>query len=68
MVSFNGIKNYVIELFYHDFMSIKSCLARLFNWFMMNPTLTNRDRETLSQKNSTRISLNYYKRTKKFCF
>lgn len=68
MVSFNAIKNHLIELFYHHNTPIKSLLERLLSWFMMNPTYTNRDREVPRKKNSTRISLNYYKRAKKFCF
>ena len=68
VVSFNAIKNHVIELFYHCDISIKSCLNQIFDWFMTNPTYTNRYREVPRKKNSARVSLNYYKRTKKVCF
>ena len=67
MVSFNGIKNHVIELFYHP-TPLKPLFETLTKWFMMNPTYTNRDREVPRKKNSPRISLNYYKRTKKCSF
>ena len=67
VVSFNAIKNYVIELFY-NYTPIKSLLSTLTEWFMKNPTYTDRDREVPRKKNSTRISLNDYKRTKKVCF
>jgi hypothetical protein len=68
VVSFNAIKNHLIELFYPHDTPIKSLLDRRLKWFMMNPTYTNRDREVPRKKNSARISLNYYKRTKKFGF
>ena len=68
IVSFNAIKNHVIELFYYYDTSIKPCLNQLFDWFMMNPTYTNRGREVPRKKSSTRISLNYYFRPKKVCF
>ena len=68
MVSFNGIKNHVIELFFDQSKPIELLLETLTNWFMMNPTYTNREREVPRKKNSPRISLNYNKRRRKLCF
>ena len=48
VVSFNGIKNYVVKLFYHHTIQVESCLAQLFDWCMRNPTYTNRNRKVLS--------------------
>ena len=67
VVSFNAIKNHVVELFYHP-TPIESLLTTLTEWFIMNPTYTGREREVPRKKNSARVSLNYYKRHKKFCF
>jgi len=68
MVSFNAIKNHLIELFYYLDTPIESLLDKLLEWFVKKPTYTNRDREVPRKKNSARVSLNYCKRTKKHCF
>ena len=68
MVSFNGIKNHVIELFFDQSKPIELLLETLTGWFMMNPTYTNREREVPRKKSSPRVSLNYNKRKRKLCF
>jgi hypothetical protein len=66
-VSFNAIKNHVIELFYTD-METSAILEILTEWFLMNPTYINRDRVVPRKKNSSRVSLNSHRRRKKICF
>jgi hypothetical protein len=66
-VSFNAIKNHVIELFYTD-MDTSTILETLTEWFLMNPTYINRDRVVPRKKNSSRVSLSYHRRRKKICF
>ncbi len=66
-VSFNAIKNHVIELFYTD-MDTGAILETLTEWFLMNPTYINRDRVIPRKKNSATVSLNYHRRRKKICF
>jgi len=68
MVSFNGLKNHLVELFYSYNTTIRDILDTLTNWFKTNPTYTNRNREVPRKKSSARTSLNYYKRRKKLCF
>lgn len=67
MVSFNGLKNHVIEMFYCD-IPIINVLETLTNWFMMAPTIKARERQVPRKKSSARTSLNFYKRVKKHCF
>lgn len=67
MVSFNAIKNHVIELFFHN-KPINWLQMTLTDWFILNPTYTNRDRKVPRKKNSPRVSLNYNKRNRKLCF
>jgi len=45
MISFNGIKNHVIELFFDQNKPIEVVLETLTSWFMKTPTYTNRKRE-----------------------
>jgi hypothetical protein len=68
-VSFNAIKNHVIELFYTD-MDTGAILETLFEdkvfwkktlsskteWFLMNPTYINRDRVIPRKNNSATVS------------
>jgi len=67
MVSFNAIKNFLIELFYHC-SPIQKVMATLTDWFIKDPTYLKREREVLRKKSSARVSLNYYKRVYKPCF
>jgi len=67
MVSFNAIKNFLRELFYHC-SPIQKVIATLTEWFIKAPTYLKRDREVLRKKSSARVSLNYYKRVYKPCF
>ena len=43
-VSFNAVKNHLIELFYHYDTPIRALLETLANWFKTTPTYTNRSR------------------------
>lgn len=67
MVSFNAIKNHVIELFFHH-KPINELQMMLTDWFILNPTYTNRNRQVPRKKRYPRVSLNYYKRNRKLCF
>jgi uncharacterized protein YbcI len=67
MVSFNAIKNFIIEMFYHP-MPIDSLMKTLNLWFITDPTYRKRLREVIRKKSSARVSLNYYKRIYKPCF
>jgi hypothetical protein len=67
MVSFNAIKNFLVELFYHC-LPIDSLMKTLNSWFITDPTYRKRLREVIRKKSSARVSLNYYKRIYKPCF
>jgi len=67
MVSFNAIKNFMVDLFYHC-LPIQELIANLFKWFISAPTYVKREREVIRKKSSARVSLNYYKRVYKPCF
>jgi hypothetical protein len=67
MVSFNAIKNFMRELFYHC-LPIQELMATLTEWFIKDPTYLKRDRKGPRKKTSARVSLNYYKRVYKPCF
>jgi len=67
MVSFNAIKNFMRELFYHC-SPIQELMATLTEWFIKDPTYTKRGRDVPRKKSSARVSLNYYKRVYKPCF
>ncbi len=67
MVSFNAIKNFMVELFYHC-EPIQELMATLTEWFIKDPTYTKRNRKVPRKKSSARVSLNYYKRIYKPCF
>ena len=60
MVSFNAIKNFMIELFYHC-SPIQELMATLTGWFLKDPTYVKRGRDVPRKKSSARVSLNYYK-------
>jgi hypothetical protein len=65
-VSFNTVKNYVIELFYkeQDTQVLSDKLTRLF---MMNPICA-RERKVPRKKSRPGKILNYYRRIRKICF
>jgi len=67
MVSFNAIKNFLVEMFYHS-MPIDSLMKTLNSWFITDPTYRKRDREVVRKKSGASVSLNYYKRIYKPCF
>jgi len=67
MVSFNAIKNFLIELFYHC-SPIQELMTTLTEWFIKDPTYVKRERDVPRKKSSARVSLNYYKRVYKPCF
>ncbi|OAD19377.1 hypothetical protein THIOM_004992 [Candidatus Thiomargarita nelsonii] len=67
MVSFNTIKNFVVDLFYHC-LPIDELMETLTLWFVKDPTYVKRNRDVPRKKNSPRVSLNYYKRIYKPCF
>jgi hypothetical protein len=60
MVSFNAIKNFLVELFYHC-SPLDSLMKTLNSWFIKDPTYVKRKREVVRKKSSARVSLNYYK-------
>jgi hypothetical protein len=49
MVSFNAIKNFMIELFYHC-SPIQKLMATLTEWFLKDPTYTKRGRDVDSKR------------------
>jgi len=67
MVSFNAIKNFLVELFFHC-SPLDELMETLNSWFIKDPTYVKREREVLRKKNSSTVSLNYYKRVYKPCF
>jgi len=84
MVSFNAIKNFMVELFYHcspidelieTLTSEENVFAGTYSqkhfplkWFIADPTLVLRELSVVRKKSSARVSLNYYKRVFKPCF
>ncbi|OAD23295.1 hypothetical protein THIOM_000879 [Candidatus Thiomargarita nelsonii] len=67
MVSFNAIKNFMVELFYHC-NKIQKLMETLTEWFVKDPTYVRPGRNVARKKSLTRASLNYYKRVFKPCF
>jgi len=67
MVSFNAIKNFMIELFYHC-LPIQELMVTLTEWFIKAPTYAKRGRDVSRSSRTARVSLNYYKRVYKPCF
>jgi hypothetical protein len=67
MVSFNAIKNFMVEMFYHP-MPINLLMKTLNSWFIFVKTYRKRLREVIRKKSGASISLNYYKRVFKPCF
>lgn len=66
-VSFNAIKNHVIELFYKN-DNPEIILNRLSELFSTNPVCVRKERKVDRKKISDRRRANYYKRVKKICF
>ena len=66
-VSFNTIKNYVIELFFQE-EDRDIILDRLTELFMTNPVCVRKNRQVERKDSSAKILLNYHKRIKKICF
>jgi len=67
MVSFNTIKNFLVELFYHC-SPLDELMKTLNSWFIKDPTYVKRNRFVPRSSRSARVSLNYYKRVYKPCF
>ena len=66
-VSFNAIKNYIIDLFYKD-ESLEILSDKLTKLFMTNPCCVRKQREVPRNKSKPRKIINYQKRIKKICF
>jgi len=67
MVSFNTIKNFLVELFY-SYSPLDKLMKTLTSWFIKDPTYVKRERKVPRSSRTTRVSLNYYKRVFKPCF
>jgi hypothetical protein len=66
-VSFNAIKNQVIDLLYHE-SDLDLLLEKLTKLFLKNPSCTRKNREVPRRKSSDRVLLNHHKRLKKYAF
>ena len=66
-VSFNAIKNNVIELFYKENDNSK-ILEQLTELFKTNPVIVRKERKVERKESSPKVLLNYHKRLKKLCF
>ena len=66
-VSFNAIKNQVLDLFYRD-TDESVILEQLTDLFLMKPTCVRADRMVPRRKSHSRKLLNYHRRRKKICF
>lgn len=67
MVSFNALKNHVIDLLFSD-EPVSDLCAKLTRVFLTNPVCVRRDRRVARKKPSPRTSLHYQKRKRKFCY
>lgn len=66
-VSFNAIKNHVIDLFYQE-NDLDVLLEKLTQLFLTKPISIQKDHRRTYKKLSARRVLNFYKRKKKICF
>jgi hypothetical protein len=66
-VSFNAIKNHVLDLFFCD-TDEKAILEQLTNLFLMKPTSVRSGRVVPRLPRHNRRLVNYHKRQKKACF
>lgn len=66
-VSFNAIKNHVIDLFYTE-PDEEALLAKLTQLFLMKPTCVRKNRAVPRPKFSAHKRLQFHKRFKKICF
>lgn len=66
-VSFNTIKNHVIDLFYQE-NDLDLLLEKLTQLFLTKPISVQKHRQRPHHKLSCRRVLNFYKRIKKICF
>lgn len=66
-VSFNAIKNHVIELFLKE-EDTQTILDKLTQLFKTNPICVREQRNVPRKESSLRRLLNYHKRKKKICF
>lgn len=66
-VSFNAIKNHVLDLFYHD-TDETVILDQLTYLFLQKPTLVRHGRVVPRRKSRVRKLLHYHRRRKKICF
>ena len=66
-VSFNAIKNKVVDLFYSN-MDTHEILMKLSHMFKQNRTCVREGRTVPRRKRSARALLNFHRRAKKACF
>ena len=66
-VSFNAIKNHVIELFYTESNS-EVIYEKLTQLFLTNPVCFRKQRQVERKKPRARTVLNFYKRIRKACY
>ena len=66
-VSFNALKNNVVELFMTD-DNLDHLLEKLTHLFCMNPTCVRKSRSCTRNKSSPRLKVNFYKRKRKECY
>lgn len=66
-VSFNAIKNQVLDLFYQE-IDETLILEQLTELFMQKPTMVRADRVVPRRKSPSRKLLDYHRRRKKICF
>lgn len=66
-VSFNAIKNQVLDLFYRE-TDENVVLQQLTRLFLTKPTCVRSDRNVSRRKSRTRQLLHYHQRRKKVCF
>jgi hypothetical protein len=66
-VSFNAIKNQVVDLFYYQ-SDETLALEQLTDLFLMKPTCVRANRVVARRKSRTRKLLDYHRRRKKLCF
>jgi hypothetical protein len=66
-VSFNAVKNHVLELLYSD-TDLDTLLPQLTRLFLTAPSCTRHARFVPRQKRSARRLLNFHRRFKKICF
>lgn len=67
-VSFNAIKNKVLDLMWMRDIDETLTMKKLTELFLLNPIVVRNNRDIARKKISFKQSLNYQKRKRKFCF